>query len=91
MKTTIIALTLLIATAAHAQYNNGYTVHESYPSNGNPATQPGSYANPYVIQNQRGQQVGTMTYSYPSTSPQSQPGSYSNPYQVRPNPYYNQR
>lgn len=90
MKTTLIALLLLVATTAGAQnFGSGVTARETFPSNGNPATRPGSYVNPYQLTDQQGRNVGTMTETFPSQHPATQPGSAANPYLTHPNPGYN--
>lgn len=90
MRTTLIALVLLVASAAHAQNYQGYTLRPMIPTTQYtaPAYQPGTVVNPYQLQDRSGRVLGTYTSTLPPT-PQYPQGSVQNPWMYQPT--YGQR
>jgi hypothetical protein len=83
----LLLLALSLATPASAQsWGTGTTMRPSRPGSDSPSSRPGSYSNPYVVQDQSGRQLGTVYSARPGGSGSAQPGSYTNPYQYHPNP-----
>lgn len=82
---------LAFATPAFAQ--RGYGTMQPYrPDTGSPGTRAGSYANPYVVQDQNGRQTGTVYSARPGgNTAASRPGGYANPYEFHPDRNYRPR
>lgn len=88
----LLLATLAIATPASAQWGGYGTMQPSRPDTGSPSSRAGSYTNPYVVQDQRGRQMGTVYSARPGgDTSASRPGGYANPYQYHPNPGYRSR